>query len=212
MIQRVYEQAKTAQLLHRVIIATDDERIHQASRSFGAEVWMTSSSHQSGTERVSEIAEKIDSPLIINIQGDHPVFEGKMIDEVVQVLQDKTLPMATFAFKRREPHLLPKENIVKVVMDRNDYALYFSRSPLPFNAQDYFWHHVGIYGYQKDFLLDLSKLPLSRLEQLERLEQLRALENGYKIKIIKISHPCLSVDSPPDIIKIENYLKNKKND
>lgn len=212
MIQRVYEQARTAQLLHRIIVATDDARIFRSCQFFGAEVRMTSSHHHSGTERVCEIAEKIDSPLIINIQGDHPVFEGEMIDDLIQALQDETLPMATLAFKRKDLHLFREENVVKVVMDRNDQALYFSRSPVPFHAQDYFWHHVGIYGYQKDFLLNWSRLPLSRLEQTERLEQLRVLENGHKIKIIKTSHPCLSVDSPQDIINIENYLKKTKND
>lgn len=211
MIQWVYQQAMSAQLLHRVIVATDDERIFRTARSFGAEVWMTSPRHRSGMERVSEIAEKLDIPIVLNIQGDHPVVKGQIIDELIQALQPKSIPMATLVFKRKNLNLLSDRNIVKVVIDRHGYALYFSRSPLPFQPRDYFWHHVGIYAYQRDFLLNLCQLPLSRLEKTENLEQLRALENGYKIKTIETSFSCLSVDSPQDIIKVENFLKNKTN-
>ncbi|MCK4495510.1 MAG: 3-deoxy-manno-octulosonate cytidylyltransferase [Candidatus Aminicenantes bacterium] len=212
IIQRVYEQAQTANLLQRIIIATDDERILQASQAFGAEVLMTSPLHNSGTERAAEIAEKINTPIIINIQGDEPLLRGKMIDDLVIALQDETIPMATLAAKVKDLSLINEKNIVKAVLDKNGFALYFSRSPLPFQASDYFWQHIGIYGYQRDFLLEFSQLSASRLETTEKLEQLRVLENGYKIKIIETSSPTLSVNTPQDIIRIENFLKQRTND
>ena len=212
IIQRVYEQAQTANLLQRIIIATDDERIFQASQAFGAEVLMTSPLHNSGTERAAEIAEKINTPIIINIQGDEPLLRGKMIDDLVIALQDETIPMATLAAKVKDLSLINEKNIVKAVLDKNGFALYFSRSPLPFQASDYFWQHIGIYGYQRDFLLEFSQLSASRLETTEKLEQLRVLENGYKIKIIETSSPTLSVNTPQDIIRIENILKQRTND
>ena len=146
IIQRVYEQAQTANLLQQIIIATDDERIFQASRSFGAEVLMTSPLHNSGTERAAEIAEKINTPIIINIQGDEPLLRGKMIDDLVIALQDETIPMATLAAKVKDLSLINEKNIVKAVLDKNGFALYFSRSPLPFQASDYFWQHIQRQG------------------------------------------------------------------
>jgi 3-deoxy-manno-octulosonate cytidylyltransferase (CMP-KDO synthetase) len=212
LVQRVYEQAKQAHLLQHLIIATDDERIFKASQAFGAEVHMTSPHHQSGTERVAEVAQKLDTPVIINIQGDEPLLQGQMIDDLVQALQDESVPMATLAAKVIDLDLLQDKNIVKVVCDKNGYALYFSRAPLPFQSAEYFWQHIGIYGYQKEFLLKFRDLPVSWLERCEKLEQLRALENGFKIKIIQTASPTLSVDTPEDIIKIEKFIKKGADD
>jgi 3-deoxy-manno-octulosonate cytidylyltransferase (CMP-KDO synthetase) len=212
LVQRVYEQAKQAKFLQRLIIATDDERIFTASQAFGAEVHMTSPQHQSGTERVAEVAEKLDTPVIINIQGDEPLLQGQMIDDLVQALQDRSVPMATLAAKVMDLDLLQDKNIVKVVWDKKEYALYFSRAPLPFQSTDYFWQHIGIYGYQKEFLLKFQDLPVSWLERCENLEQLRVLENGYKIKIIQTAFPTLSVDTPEDIIKIEKFIEKGSDD
>lgn len=210
MIQRVYERAKTAEYLTRLIIATDDERIFKTCKEFGAEVQMTSPNHNSGTERVAEIAEKLNTSIVINIQGDEPLIRGEMIDELVSALQDESIPMATLAAKVKDLKLLYEENTVKVVVDKHGFALYFSRSPLPFNPIDHFLQHIGIYGYQKDFLLEFCRMQRLRLEKTENLEQLRVLENGYKIKIIVSPFQTLSVDSPEDIIEVENYLKKKK--
>lgn len=212
LVQRVYERAQKAKHLKRIIIATDDKRIYQTAENFGAEVRMTSPSHHSGTDRVAEVAKEIKSPIIINIQGDEPLFKGEVIDSLVVALQDNTIPMATLAARMNDLSLLNEKNIVKVVSDANGFALYFSRSPLPFQASDYFLQHIGIYGYQKDFLLAFSKMQPSRLEKTEKLEQLRALENGYKIKIIETQLHSLSVSSPQDIIKVENLLKKKTDD
>jgi len=209
MIQRVYEATRTAKNLERVIVATDDKRILQAAQDFGAEARMTSSSHRSGTDRVAEVARKINASVVINIQGDEPLIKGEAIDELVEALQDEDIPMATLAVKEDDLNLLNNSNVVKVVPDKDGFALYFSRSPLPFQASDYFWRHIGIYGYQKDFLQKFCRIPPSRLEKTEKLEQLRALENGYRIKIIENKFSTLSVDLPEDIIKVENLLKDR---
>jgi 3-deoxy-manno-octulosonate cytidylyltransferase (CMP-KDO synthetase) len=208
----VYERAQKAKFLKQVIIATDDKRIYQTAENFGAEVRMTSPSHHSGTDRVAEVAKEIKSPIIINIQGDEPLLEGEVIDSLVVALQDNTIPMATLAARMNDLSLLNQKNIVKVVSDANGFALYFSRSPLPFQTSDYFLQHIGIYGYQKDFLLAFSKMQPSRLERTEKLEQLRALENGYKIKIIETQLHSLSVSTPQDIIEVENLLKKETDD
>ena len=212
MIQRVYERAKQAESLEKVIIATDDQRIFDASFSFGADVRMTSSGHRSGTSRVAEVAAQLDSPLIINIQGDEPLLHVSMIEDLVQTLQDEATHMATLAVKSNRLSDIEDQNIVKVVKDKEDFALYFSRSPIPFNFEDYFWKHIGIYGYQRTFLLKFESLQETRLEKTEKLEQLRALENGYRIKIVDTPHSVLSVDTPEDIIKVENFLREGLDD
>ena len=211
MIQWVYEGAKQANSLKNVIVATDDDRIAQTCNSFGAEVWMTSKDHRSGTDRVAEVAHQIDSPIIINIQGDEPLLKGKSLDSLVEALQDESTDMATLAIEIEDLTLIDDTNLVKVVTDNDGYALYFSRSGLPFQASDYFLQHVGIYGYQQEFLLQFSQWPPSRLEKAERLEQLRALEKGYRIKVLLSPHSTLSVDTPEDIIKVENFMKKDNN-
>lgn len=212
MIQRVYECAQKAKHLSHLIIATDDERIFLAAENFGADVRMTSALHTSGTERVAEVARGIEASIIINIQGDEPLLRGEMIDDLVIVLQDESIPMATLAARTEDMSLLHNNNVVKVAVDKNGFALNFSRLPLPAQASDYFWQHIGIYGYQKNFLLLFSQMQPSKLENLEKLEQLRALENGYKIKIVESQFSTLSVDSPEDIIKVENFLKEVNHD
>ncbi len=211
MIQWVYEGAKQANSLKNVIVATDDDRIAQTCNSFGAEVWMTSPNHRSGTDRVAEVAHQIDSPIIINIQGDEPLLKGKSLDSLVEALQNESTDMATLAIKIEDLTLIDDTNLVKVVTDNEGFALYFSRSSLPFQASDYFFQHVGIYGYQREFLLQFSQWPPGRLEKAERLEQLRALEKGYRIKVILSPHSTLSVDTPEDIIKLENFMKKDNN-
>ncbi len=211
MIQRVYERAREAKFLDRLIIATDDEKILEAAEDFGAEVQMTSPLHNSGTERVAEVAKEIKTSIVINIQGDEPLLRREMIDDLVEALQDKAIPMATLAAKQKDMDLLYDNNVIKVAADRGGFASNFSRSPLPFETSDYFLQHIGIYGYQKEFLLALSEIPPSKSEKTESLEQLRVLENGYKIKIIETPFSTLSVDSPQDIIEVENFLNKGAN-
>lgn len=209
MIERVFERALTAKFLEQIIVATDDERIAQAAQKIGAEVRMTSPHHNSGTERVAEVANKVKTPLIINIQGDEPLVNGQMIDTLILALQDEFIPMVSLMAKIQDLNLLRDSNTVKVVIDKDSFALYFSRSPLPFQASDFFYQHIGIYGYQRDFLLNYIRLEPSRLEKTENLEQLRALEHGYRIKMIETQSPTLSVDTPNDIIKLEEFLKKR---
>jgi len=206
MIQWVYEGARQAIHLTNVIVATDDERIAQTCRSFGADVRMTSPGHPSGTDRVSEVASQVDSPIILNIQGDEPLLKGKSLDRLVEALQEERIPMATLATKVVDTSRIDDIHTVKVVTDQEGFALYFSRSSLPFQASDYFLQHVGIYGYQREFLFEFSQWPPSRLETAEKLEQLRALERGYRIKVLLSSHSALSVDTPQDIIKVEQHM------
>jgi len=212
MIQRVYERAREAKFLDRLIIATDDQRILEAAEDMGAEAQMTSPLHNSGTERVAEVAKQINTSIIIIIQGDEPLLRREMIDDLVEVLQDKAIPMATLAVKQKDMDLLYDNNVIKVAADSEGFAHNFSRSPLPLDTSDDFLQHIGIYGYQKEVLLALGKMPPSKSEKTENLEQLRAVENGYRIKIIETQFSTLSVDSPQDIIKVENFLNKGAND
>lgn len=206
MIQWVYEGAKSASLLDGVIVATDDERIAAACRAFGAPVRMTSPDHRSGTERVAEVAQTIDNKIIINIQGDEPLLDGRLLDALVEALQDPDVPMASFMRRSADLASARDPNRVKVVTDKDGWALYFSRSPLPFEARDYYFQHVGLYGFQREALFRLCALPPSRLEIAERLEQLRALENGLRIRMLETASAPLSVDVPKDIIEVEKLL------
>ncbi len=210
MLQWVWEGAGKARLVDRWIVATDDERIRQAAAKFGADVVMTSSNHSTGTERAAEVARTLEHPVIVNVQGDEPLVNGEMIDRLVEALQDKTEKMASLMSRISDLALIDDPHIVKVLTDRQGRALYFSRSPLPYQPDDFFYHHIGIYGYQRKFLLQYPSLPASRLERLEKLEQLRALENGFQIQMIEISHPGLRVDTPQDIIKVEEYIRTRE--
>ena len=212
LIQRVFEQVRQSKTLSHIIIATDDERIMETCREFGAEAWMTSPEHNSGTERVAEVADKLEIPIVVNIQGDEPLIRADMIDELVTTLQDESIPMATLAVRVNDPDLLIDQNTVKVVTNKDGDALYFSRSPLPFQAIDYFLQHIGVYGYQKQFLTKFRETPSSRLEETEKLEQLRVLENGYRIRVIESTFATLSVDTPKDIIRVEQYLKEHQDE
>lgn len=209
MIQWVYEGARTATRLERIIVAADDDRILSAAASFGAEAMLTSPDCASGTDRVAEVAARTDAAIFINIQGDEPLIRGEMLDSLVGALEEGGASMTSLMYRETEPALLADPNVVKVVVDHRGEALYFSRSPLPSGNPDYFYRHVGIYGYRRDLLLGYRDLPVSRLEREERLEQLRALENGIRIRMVEITAPTLSVDAPGDIIKVESFLTRR---
>jgi 3-deoxy-manno-octulosonate cytidylyltransferase (CMP-KDO synthetase) len=208
MIQWVYDGARQSRLLDRVIIATDDDRIMAAAASIGAEAKMTSPDHASGTDRIAEVARDTDAEIILNIQGDEPLVRGAMLDALVEKLQAGEARMATLMAKNYDISLLGDSHIVKVVADSRGFALLFSRSPLPHGATDYFHQHIGIYAYRRDLLLGYDKLRPSRLEAVEKLEQLRALESGIDIAMVEIDRPILSVDTPRDIIGVENRLRD----
>jgi 3-deoxy-manno-octulosonate cytidylyltransferase (CMP-KDO synthetase) len=215
VIERVYENAKRARLLDKVIIATDDKRIFSKAKSFGAEVLMTSRAHNSGTERVAEVARKIRTDVVVNIQGDEPFLKPAMIDILVKEFGVKNVLMATLATKIKDLADLDNPNIVKVVFDKNNYALYFSRSKIPYlrhkaqGAGYRYYKHIGIYAYRSKFLLNFVKLPVSDLEKIELLEQLRALDNGIKIKIACVKEGTLSIDTPGDLRKAKSFFKRQ---
>jgi len=214
MIQHVWERAKQALSLDDLIIACDDERVANVARDFGAKVILTAKGHMSGTDRICEVINPIDVKIIINIQGDEPLIYPTMIDSVAQaLLDDSSLPMATIKKRIDDPQELNDPNVVKVVVDKNNFALYFSRSAIPFLAGNsevqspVYYKHIGLYGYTKDFLFIYKNLAVSNLEKIERLEQLRVLEEGFRIKVIETKYETIGVDTPEDLEKVKEYLK-----
>jgi 3-deoxy-manno-octulosonate cytidylyltransferase (CMP-KDO synthetase) len=210
MIRRVYEQALKAKTLSDVIVATDDERIFKEIERFGGKVMMTSQTHQNGTERCAEVAAKLDADVIINIQGDEPFIQPEQIDLLANVFKVKLEAPSIATLIKEHPFHVFDETLtnparVKVVVNNNLEALYFSRATIPFLRDSSkalsttFYKHIGIYGFRKEVLLQLVKLPPSHLELAESLEQLRWLENGYKIQCAITDMESASVDVPEDL-------------
>ena len=211
MIQRVYERVRAVDLLMDVIVATDDKRIRQEVERFGGHAVMTGVC-ACGTERVYQAACHTDADIIINVQGDEPLIHGEMIRELAGVFEDDTVVMATLKKKVETNAEVMQDNIVKVVTDRYGDALYFSRSPVPYDrdcAGAIYYKHIGIYGYTKAFLQKYVQLPESELESAEKLEQLRVLENGYKIRVKETVYDTFGVDLPEQILKAEAELRNR---
>lgn len=218
MIQHVFERAKKASSLDDLVIATDDERIVQAARQFGATAHLTDRAIPSGSDRIAAIAPLLGGDIYVNIQGDEPLLSPGMIDAIVQLLKDDpTVPVSTLAKQISDADELMNPGIVKVVIDQNNFALYFSRSPIPFvrdsvDKMDWvktgqFYKHIGLYGYRADFLKRYQHLGESRLEQSERLEQLRILEHGYKIKVGVTQEDSIPVDTPDDVEKVRALMR-----
>lgn len=213
MIQRVYEQALKSQLASSVIVATDDFKIAEHVESFGGKYIITREDHQTGTDRIAEVVEKIDdAQIIVNVQGDEPLICPKSIDMAIQAMLDNSnLEMSTLVRESFSDNEFTNPNIVKVAIDKDSYALYFSRSIIPFarNNDDLpYYIHIGLYVYRRNTLLQLSKLPMAAIEHKESLEQLRALYNGIKIKTVTTSYMPISVDSPDDIEKVEAVIES----
>ncbi len=272
MIQWVYERTKRSRLVNRVIVATDDDRIAKAVAAFNGEAVMTSLSHPSGTDRIAEVANKIDCAFVVNVQGDEPLVHPDMIDEAVApLLKDPSIPMGTLCKKIEDREEAFDPNVVKVVFDEKGFALYFSRAPIPWDrdrwagenreparpgsdayrseaggvgrqpapparsyqqaepgradqkkigcgpgksevrgqkpvTESHMYKHIGLYAYRRDFLLSYTGMPLMPLEAIEKLEQLRALENGYKIKVVVTRHESFGVDIPGDLGKIQKHM------
>jgi len=213
LIQHTWERCLEAKSLARVIIATDDMRIAEAAFAFGAEVALTSDQHPSGSDRIAEVAEKLSGVKhIINLQGDEPAIEPHLIDQLVKELRDDSkLQMVTAATPFESAEDIANPNNVKVVTGVHGQALYFSRSPIPFDrdgtAQPAYWWHLGIYGYRRDFLLEYVGWKPTPLEESEKLEQLRALEHGASIKVITTTHRALGVDMPEDVERAEKAIQ-----
>lgn len=211
MIQHTYQNAKKSKLIDKVVIAVDDDRLYKVAKGFGAEVYMTPQDVATGSDRIAIVAEKIpEATIIVNIQGDEPFIKGKMIDEAIEpLLFDKKVSVSTLAKRITSVEEMKSPSVVKVVFDYNNFAMYFSRSPIPFardartnlqrieNAEMY--KHIGLYVYRKEALLKFTASKPTDLEQIEKLEQLRFLEYGYKMKIVVTNYDSLSVDTPADL-------------
>jgi len=204
LIQHTYDRACAASLPEKVIIAADAERIAAAARTFGAECILTSAEHKSGTDRIAEAVKDIDVEIVVNLQADEPEIDPKNIDYLAELLaKNPDYQMATLAADFQNPEQIANPDIVKVIIDSNDCAIYFSRAPIPYDRDksgvgkiQQYLRHIGIYAYRKQFLLKITALPQTKLEKIEKLEQLRAIENGFPILVGKVKHICDGIDTP----------------
>ncbi|MCM8790015.1 MAG: 3-deoxy-manno-octulosonate cytidylyltransferase [Candidatus Omnitrophica bacterium] len=217
MLQHVWERAKQALILDELIIACDNQLVYDTAKGFGAEVVMTSKDHISGTDRIAEVVNPLDVKIVVNIQGDEPLIHPTMIDSVARALLDnKEICMATVMKKIDSVETINDPDVVKVVVDRHNFALYFSRVAIPFRAETseiekpVYYKHIGLYAYTKDFLFTYKNIPASTLEKTEKLEQLRVLEEGFKIKVIETKYDTVGVDTPEDLKRAEKAIKQEK--
>jgi 3-deoxy-manno-octulosonate cytidylyltransferase (CMP-KDO synthetase) len=213
MLQHVWERASQARYLTGVAVATDDERIRAAAEAFRARVVMTRADHASGTDRVAEVACATDAHIVVNIQGDEPLIDPEAIDAAVLGLLDQDdAPMSTLKKRIERSAEIADPNVVKVVTDREGKAIYFSRAPIPFFNKEggepsAHFKHIGLYVYRREFLLAYPDLPVGPLERAERLEQLRALENGFKIRVVETEYESLGVDTPEDWERVSSLFE-----
>jgi 3-deoxy-manno-octulosonate cytidylyltransferase (CMP-KDO synthetase) len=217
MIQHVYERVCQAEKIDQVIVATDDRRILDTVQSFGGSARMTASSHRSGTDRVAEVAAQCNADIIVNVQGDEPLIAPQCLDAVIEPFySDPDLMISTLSSSGASFEELENPNVVKVVVDKDSFALYFSRSPIPsfrsasrLGQPQRFYKHIGLYVFRKVFLERLPALKESFLEKAEGLEQLRFLENGYRIKVVNTAYESLAVDTPQDLERINHLVKEQ---
>ncbi|MDP2277996.1 MAG: 3-deoxy-manno-octulosonate cytidylyltransferase [Nitrospirota bacterium] len=228
LIRHVYENSKKSKLAEDVIVATDSENIFNAVLEFGGKAVMTSKNHSSGTDRIAEAAAALDYDIIVNVQGDEPLLRAEMIDDVIRLLDDKRAAMGTLVKKIEDPEEVFDPNVVKAVFDKEGFAMYFSRAPIPFDRDDWsvqrsafsvqrktlkselrtrnYFKHLGIYSYRRDALLTLAKMEPVELEKTEKLEQLRALVNGFRIKVKETFFETIGVDTPQDLERVKEWL------
>ena len=226
LIQHVYENSRRAHLIGDVIVATDSEAIYDKVFSFGGKAVMTEKEHPSGTDRIAEVAASVDYDIVVNVQADEPLIRSQMIDDVISLLLDGRASMGTLIKRITDVEEVLDPNVVKVVIGEEGFALYFSRSPIPYHRDDwkfvskeqraksgileihnfYCYKHIGIYSYRREVLLALSDMEPTELEKIEKLEQLRALEKGIKIKTRETFFETFGVDTPEDLEKVEKCL------
>ncbi len=219
MIQHTWEQAKKSKLINEIYIAVDDQKVYDVVSSFGAKAVLTTSEFQSGSDRIAWVTQKLpDADVIVNIQGDEPFISGKMIDEAVEpFLFDKSVEVSTLVKKITDIKELKSPSVPKVVFDYNNYALYFSRSIIPFvrdanstiemfHSAD-FYKHIGLYVYKRKVLLQFTSWEQTDLEKIEKLEQLRLIEHGVKIKVVETEYESFSIDTPEDLQKARKYYQ-----
>ncbi len=211
MIEHVYRRAEASPLVSRVIVATDDLRIATIVSDFGGHVRLTRADHPSGTDRLAEVAATLDCDIIVNVQGDEPLLDPRAIGEAVQPFADPSIVITTLYRRIEHASELANPNVVKVVLDRAGFALYFSRAPIPY-ARDPrggwppLYKHVGLYAYRRNALLVLAALDPTPLERAEALEQLRALEHGIRIKAVETAYDSIGVDTPDDLEQVRRLL------
>jgi len=214
MIEHVYRRASASPAVDAVIVATDDVRVREAVESFGGVAWMTRADHGSGSDRLAEVAARLDCELVINVQGDEPLLATEMIAEAVAPLAaDRSILMGTLCRRIEDPAEFADPNVVKVVVDRGGFALYFSRAPIPVTrgaapgaSPARAFKHIGLYVYQRAFLLEFARLAPTPLEQSESLEQLRALEHGFRIRAVETTHDSVGVDTPADLDRVRRLV------
>lgn len=214
MIEHVYRRAEASPVVDAVVVATDDERVRDAVEAFGGIAWMTSANHRSGSDRLAEVAASLSCDLVVNVQGDEPLLETEMIAEAVAPLAaDPAIPMGTLCRRLDDPHEFADPNLVKVVTDRLGFALYFSRAPIPYSRDaaggadpSRAFKHIGLYVYQRRFLLEFASLAPTPLERAESLEQLRALEHGYRIRTVETRYDSVGVDTPADLERVRRLV------
>ena len=223
MIEHVYRRAANARGIDAVVVATDDERVASAVESFGGIARMTGSHHRTGMDRIAEVARDLHCSIVVNVQGDEPLVDPSAISLMIDALRgDADLQMATLRTPIRLEEDYASPHVVKVVVDGNDDALYFSRAPIPFHRQNpaeaglhaglppeggsYGYKHLGLYAYRREFLIRLAALPQTALEQAESLEQLRALEHGHRIRAVETRHDSIGVDTPEDLERVRQML------
>jgi len=219
MIQRVYERVAQVSGISRVVVATDDPRIYDAVAGFGGQACMTRDDHPSGTDRLAEVAADLDDDLVVNVQGDEPLIDPRMVESALAPLrQNSSIPMGTLKTPLQSAEEFLNPNVVKVVTDQEGFALYFSRAPIP-HPRDFSnnppaefprmvaFKHVGLYVYRRDFLLEFPRLQPTPLEELEKLEQLRALEHGVRIYVAFTDLVSTGVDTPADLEKVRAVLQ-----
>ena len=214
IIQWVYERACQSKLAQEVIVATDDERIYQSVKEFGGQVNMTASSHQSGSDRIAEIAkENQEMEIIVNVQGDEPLITPESIDGAINALiSDNNADISTLIREITDKDEILNHNIVKVVTDNSGKALYFSRAVIPYereSRQTKFYAHIGLYAYRRESLLKMTQLEQTNLEKAECLEQLRALQSGMSIKTVVVDYKPIGIDTPEDVEEFKRYLQSK---
>ncbi|UIR30978.1 3-deoxy-manno-octulosonate cytidylyltransferase [Priestia flexa] len=210
MIQHVYEKVSGVKNIDKVVVATDHEKIYNLVKSFGGEAIMTKETHESGSDRMAEVSMKIDGDIFLNVQGDEPLINPKLVEEIVEQSKLNTDAVITAKKVINDLEDISNPNVVKVISNLNKDAIYFSRSPIPYNRSNdeiIYYKHLGIYCYPKDILQNFVTLPKSNYEQTEMLEQLRLLENGYKIKVLETNYESIGVDTPEDIKRIEKILE-----
>jgi len=214
IIQWVYEKASQVKSAQEVIVATDDEKIFNAVNAFGGKAEMTSSDHQSGSDRIAEVADNHpDFEIVINVQGDEPLITPESIEKAIKALQeDNNADISTLIREISAEEEILNPNIVKAVIDKNFNALYFSRAAIPYErnkGEAKFYAHIGLYGYRRESLFKMRGLPQTSYEKAESLEQLRALQNGMKIKAIPVDYKPIGIDTPEDVEEFKNYLKRQ---